>query len=89
MYDLAVDPNDPFVVMLSCNDMFASFTYGSTVSFSSVDPTAITHRPQSTLRPYWTGGLIRIEINRVNLPVDPQNTNIPITKSVQIHLIWD
>jgi len=79
MIDLAVDPNNPFVVMLSCNDMFASFTYGSTVSFNPNDPTAITHRPQRTLRPYWTGGLIRIEINTVNL-VDPQGSNFPITQ---------
>jgi hypothetical protein len=79
MYDLAVDPNDPFVVMLSCNDMFASFTYGSKLSFSSNDSMGITTHPQRTLRPYWTGGLIRIEINRVNLPVDPQNTDLPIT----------
>jgi hypothetical protein len=79
MIDLAVDPNNPFVVMLSCNDMFASFTYGSTVSFSPTDPTAITHRPQRTLRPYWTGGLIRIEIKTINL-VDPRNSNFPITE---------
>jgi hypothetical protein len=79
MIDLAVDPNNPFVVMLSCNDMFASFTYGNKVSFDSYNPNALNHYPQRTLRPYWTGGLIRIEIKTVNL-VDPQSSNLPITE---------